>query len=182
MYMSLFLFLTFLLYCSFFTIIIVYYNITVLWLLWWRTLPVCGTNKGNSDLIWWWCHLVHTPLCQGSCIGHKQSFTVRLTVLWTLFSGAQWPYIIQLHTKFKFELDAYYAGPGSVDSCKSYQKRSVFTSLFSVLPMWRFLIVTFSQSVVFAELCCPLYLYITAVHRVLRCEDIRRCAVRQVLC
>ena len=33
MYMSLFLFLTFLLYCSFFTIIIVYYNITVLWLL-----------------------------------------------------------------------------------------------------------------------------------------------------
>ena len=45
MYMSLFLFLTFLLYCLFFTIIIVYYNTTVLWLLQGRNFP----NKGNSD-------------------------------------------------------------------------------------------------------------------------------------
>lgn len=94
-----------------------------------------------------------------------------------LSSGAQSPYIVQLYTKFKFELDTYYAVSASVDSCTFYQKGSVFISLFSVLPMWRFLRVIFSQSVIFTELCCPLYLYTTAVHRVLRCEDIRRCAV-----
>ena len=45
-YMGLFLFLTSLLYCLFFTIIIVYCNITVLWLLRQLNVPVCRTNEG----------------------------------------------------------------------------------------------------------------------------------------
>ena len=38
-------------YCLFFTIIIVYCNITVLWLLWQTNVPACRTNKGILILI-----------------------------------------------------------------------------------------------------------------------------------
>ena len=39
------LFLTFSLYCLFFTVVIVFCNISVRWLLWQRGVPVCGTIK-----------------------------------------------------------------------------------------------------------------------------------------
>ena len=48
MYVSLFLFLTFY-FIVYFLLSILCITILLSWLLWWRNVPVCGTNKGNSD-------------------------------------------------------------------------------------------------------------------------------------
>ena len=52
MYMTLLFCMSYILLCwivSSFAIIVVNYSTTVLWLLWWRNVPVCGTNEGTSD-------------------------------------------------------------------------------------------------------------------------------------